>query len=141
MERRDFLRSCLLACAGGAMVSVALASCKNVYSVTGTESDNKVKVAKTEFTDEKGAARGFILVRHTRLEFPVCIYKSGETYTALSTKCTHSGCEIQPNATSLVCPCHGSEFSNKGKVMNPPAEQDLKQYIVTTDNEYIYFQL
>lgn len=145
MERRDFLKNCFAACAAGAVLSIALQSCKSIYEATVSLDSNRLKLLKSEFTDSEGQARAFVRIRHEKLEFPVVIYKTTvnqqEVYTALSTKCTHSGCEVQPNKVSLVCPCHGSEFSNKGVVLNPPAERDLKQYSVTTDNENIYVQL
>lgn len=145
MERRDFLKSCFVACAAGVVIATALQSCKTIYEAGVALENNQLKLKKSEFTDAEGLPRAFVRIRHEKLEFPVVIYKSSveqkDVYTALSTRCTHSGCEVQPNKVSLVCPCHGSEFSNKGVVMNPPAERDLKQYLVTTDNENIFVQL
>lgn len=141
MERRYFLKTCFLACAAGAVTSAALAGCKSIYYAQASIADKVLSVKKTEFTDEKGKARGFVVVRNDKLEFPIVIYKSTDMYTALSTKCTHSGCEIVPNAATLVCPCHGSEFSNTGKVLNPPAETDLKSYTVTTTSEDVLIQI
>ncbi len=141
MERRDFFKTCAIACGAGVALSIALQSCKTAYMAASSLENNQLKVKKSEFTDENSQTRAFVILRSDQLDFPVAVYKSGDTYTALSTKCTHSGCEVQPNKVSLVCPCHGSEFSNTGKVMNPPAERDLKQYIVTTDTDYFYVQL
>lgn len=141
MERRDFLKSCVAACAVGSVLAVALQSCKTAYVATSTLENNRLKVKKSEFTDENSQARAFVVLRSSKLNFPIVVYKSNDVYTALSTECTHSSCEIQPNKVSLVCPCHGSEFSNTGKVLNPPAERDLKQYTITTDTDYFYVQL
>jgi len=145
MERRDFLKTCVLACGAGTALSIALGGCKTVYEATSSLENNILKVKKTEFTDAEGKKRSFVLLRNTKSEFPIALYRTEtvqqDVFTALSTQCTHSGCEVQPNNVSLVCPCHGSEFSNKGAVMNPPAERDLKQYTVTTDNENIFVQL
>lgn len=141
MERRDFLKSCVAACAAGSVLAIALQSCKTAFVATSTLENNQLKVKKSEFTDENAQTRAFVVLRSEKLNFPIAVYKSNETYTALSTQCTHSGCEIQPNKVSLVCPCHGSEFSNTGKVLNPPAERELKQYTITTDTDYFYVQL
>ena len=43
--------------------------------------------------------------------------------------CPHLGCVIQWNADekSFDCPCHGSRFTCKGKVINGPASSDLEE--------------
>jgi cytochrome b6-f complex iron-sulfur subunit len=64
-----------------------------------------------------------------------------DDYSALLLQCTHKGCELQPQGNFLICPCHGSEFTNKGVVQNPPAEQNLKTFKTSTDNENIYIYL
>ncbi|MFB7243001.1 FeS-binding protein [Streptomyces populi] len=46
---------------------------------------------------------------------------------AFSSICTHAGCAINKlRGTTLVCPCHGSEFDAKtGKVLRAPATVPL----------------
>jgi Rieske Fe-S protein len=46
---------------------------------------------------------------------------------AFSTICTHAGCAINKlSGTTLVCPCHGSEFDARtGKVRQAPATEPL----------------
>ena len=46
-----------------------------------------------------------------------------------SAVCTHLGCIVAWNGTenSWDCPCHGSRFDPKGKVINGPALSDLEQ--------------
>ena len=43
-------------------------------------------------------------------------------------KCTHLGCELHFNNVDKVweCPCHGSKFTEEGKVIESPANKDLK---------------
>ena len=45
----------------------------------------------------------------------------------LSAVCPHLGCVVAWNATEATwdCPCHGSRFSDKGKVYQGPANTDL----------------
>jgi len=40
-----------------------------------------------------------------------------KSLTAVSTKCTHKGCEVAWNADTkqLLCPCHGAAFQSDGK--------------------------
>ncbi|MDU7964084.1 MAG: FAD-dependent oxidoreductase [Clostridium perfringens] len=45
----------------------------------------------------------------------------------VSTKCTHLGCQLSWNADELTwdCPCHGSRFDYKGRLIGSPATKDL----------------
>jgi Rieske Fe-S protein len=48
------------------------------------------------------------------------------SFLALSTICTHQGCDAAVNASNQVeCPCHGSRFDSNGAVVNGPATQPL----------------
>jgi len=141
MERREFIKNCTILCAGGIGLSILIESCGSVYYASSALDKNKIRISKTEFLDAKKRDRGFVVVRAERLAFPICIYKTGNDYTAIYMQCSHQGCELNPNKTSLVCPCHGSEFSTSGKVLNPPADKDLKQFNIITDNENVYIEL
>ena len=141
MERRSFIKSCTLVCASGIGIAALMESCGSIHYATSTIETNRLKINKSEFIDKKNAERKFIVIRNEKLSFPVCLYKKGNDYNAVSMECTHQSCELNPNETSLVCPCHGSEFSKEGKVLNPPADKDLKQFKVITDNETIYIEL
>jgi nucleotide-binding universal stress UspA family protein/nitrite reductase/ring-hydroxylating ferredoxin subunit len=51
---------------------------------------------------------------------------------ALSRKCTHLGCSVQwnPSLGTWDCPCHGSRFDPRGKVIQGPAQRDLDEITV-----------
>lgn len=140
MQRRDFIKNCTLFCGAGLALTV-MQSCKGIHYAASTTNENKIKVGKSEFIDPSKRERQFIVVKTDKLQFPVCVYKTEKNYTALYMQCTHQGCELQPNKISLVCPCHGSEFSTDGKVQSAPADTDLKQFKVTSDNENIYIEV
>lgn len=58
----------------------------------------------------------------------VGIYKNNEGKAFIvSTKCTHLGCQLHWNADELTwdCPCHGSRFDYKGRLIGSPATKDL----------------
>src|SRR5258706_1838114 len=35
---------------------------------------------------------------------------------AISSTCSHKACQINPNGSGYLCPCHGSRFTAEGKV-------------------------
>ena len=43
-------------------------------------------------------------------------------------KCSHLGCRLEWNSTeqSWDCPCHGSRFDNDGKILDNPAQKNIK---------------
>lgn len=51
---------------------------------------------------------------------------------AFSAICPHLGCVVQWNGSekSFDCPCHGSRFTCEGKVVNGPAQGDLKHIVL-----------
>ncbi|MDO5293639.1 MAG: FAD-dependent oxidoreductase [bacterium] len=57
------------------------------------------------------------------------VYKDqdGKIY-AVSTRCPHLGCMLEWNKEekSWDCPCHGSRFDYKGKLLSNPSVKDLK---------------
>jgi Rieske Fe-S protein len=54
---------------------------------------------------------------------------------AVLASCTHNGCQPSPVRDRLVCPCHGSEFSFDGTVLQGPADRPLIRYEVTEDGD------
>jgi cytochrome b6-f complex iron-sulfur subunit len=50
-------------------------------------------------------------------------------FTAVTGVCTHEGCAVTGFANArYVCPCHGSEFSTSGSVVQGPASSPLRQF-------------
>ena len=146
MERKEFIKTCGVVCLSGTALSVILESCGTAaYFAQSTMINNQIAVRKAEFTylkKEQTVQRKFVMVKHERFEKPICVYKhTEEEYSALYTECTHKGCEVKPNDNFIVCPCHGSEYTNRGVVQNPPAERDLKQFKLTIDSDNIYIHV
>ena len=48
-------------------------------------------------------------------------------FLAIYRRCTHLGCAVpyDPASGRFVCPCHGSEFTMEGGVLNQPAPRSL----------------
>lgn len=146
MDRKEFLKSCGYVCLGCATLTAFLQSCASTtYFANTTLDENKIIVKKTEFIEtkkDKVKDRKFILIKTDKLSYPICVYKINENeFSALPLLCTHKGCELQPQGSFLICPCHGSEFTNKGIVQSPPAEINLTPFKTSIDNENIYIHL
>jgi glycine/D-amino acid oxidase-like deaminating enzyme/nitrite reductase/ring-hydroxylating ferredoxin subunit len=73
-----------------------------------------------------GAGEGGILRDGLSL-LAVCRDRAGRVHTH-SASCTHLGCIVHWNSTEQCwdCPCHGSQFSPDGSVLNGPAVQPLQ---------------
>lgn len=145
MDRKQFIKTCGAACLGAAAVAW-LPSCKSLsYYAVAARKNNQLVIRRSEFikTDNgKTSIRPYILVKSDELNYPICIYRLNENaYSALLMECTHKSCELHAGGDYLICPCHGSEFTRLGQVQNPPAEQDLRSFKVTTDEENLYVAL
>lgn len=49
---------------------------------------------------------------------------------AISTTCTHLGCQVASAPDGFTCPCHGSRFTPDGEVRNGPAARALTELSV-----------
>lgn len=145
MKRRDFIITSSQAGLGLCLAAIMGESCGSsaYFAKTMVESD-KVSVRKSEFQylkKEELRERDYVFVKPTGATFPVCLYKSGDTYTACLMRCTHQGCEVEVQGSRYVCPCHGSEFTSSGAVLEGPADQPLKTFKITQDETFIHIWL
>ncbi|MGB3300525.1 MAG: ubiquinol-cytochrome c reductase iron-sulfur subunit [Phormidesmis sp.] len=53
---------------------------------------------------------------------------NAENVIALSSVCTHKGCNVDWKETEFVCPCHASKFTPEGTVIEGPANKPLAPY-------------
>jgi len=145
MERKKFIKNCCYTVIGLPLIGSALQSCGSLYYASSQLRENKLVVAKTEFwkvKNDKKVSRKFVLIKTDVSQFPICLYKLKEDeYVASLLRCTHRSCELNVGGGIYSCPCHGSEFSISGKVIEGPAIDDLKTYRTDSDNENIYIEL
>jgi cytochrome b6-f complex iron-sulfur subunit len=66
--------------------------------------------------------------------------KEIESY-GLNAVCTHLGCVVPWNAAEnkFICPCHGSQYNNEGKVVRGPAPLSLALAHTSVDNDVVQF--
>ena len=145
MERRLFIKTTCLSCLGGTLATTLTTGCKSVHYVNTPLDANRLAVKKSEFTylrKEEIRYRAWVVVKSPGVPFPIGVFRASDMeFYASYLECTHQGCEVQPEGSFLHCPCHGSEFDNRGKLQQGPAEADLKSFAVESDAENIYILL
>ena len=54
--------------------------------------------------------------------------ETGELFL-VSTRCPHLGCQLEwnPDEKSWECPCHGSRFDHRGRLLEGPAQTHLTE--------------
>lgn len=75
----------------------------------------------------------------------VLVARTPEGIFVTDEMCTHEDarlCDGNLNGILIKCPLHGSRFDlTTGKVLDDPAEEDLKTYPVTVQDQVIYITL
>lgn len=77
---------------------------------------------------------GFLRVQPAGFANPVYLLTVADGgYVALSPICTHQGCTVGVQGARLVCPCHGSTYDRRGRVLRGPAPSPLRSFPVETE--------
>ena len=145
MKRRDFIRSGCTACVAATGLAGFLSACKSTQIVPGKLNKDGVILDAKEFVINRNGSTShklYVVVRNEALKFPICVYRFSETeYTALWMECQHQGAEVNVVGSSLQCPAHGSEYDNRGRVTNGPAESNLRSFPVVVNNNQLFIDL
>ncbi|MEN2281989.1 Rieske (2Fe-2S) protein [Algoriphagus sp. SE2] len=90
-----------------------------------TVSGNTITVDLTVQTN-LNADGGWLLITAGK----TLVSKVGSEFVALTSVCTHSGCDNNWSFSDSTynCSCHGSKFDAQGNVISGPATQPLKVY-------------
>lgn len=135
MRRRDFLERVERLSLG--VLGASLSGCGGFYYVNPEVLDNRLAIPVAEFA--KGR---FVLVDAPRLRFPLFVYRDDDgNYSTVSTRCMHRGCQVEPGGDHLVCPCHGSEYSNTGAVLKGPTQRPLQRLATSVEAEHVVIEL
>lgn len=142
MDRRRFLKQVELLSGGvlcGAL-PLMLGGCGAArgggYVETALLGD-RVAVRRADVDSGGGA-----LVEVPGSDLPVYVRSDGAGgFSAVSTRCMHRGCQVEPTADRLACPCHGSEYTFTGEVLRGPTKLPLIRYRVSSDATAIYIHL
>jgi len=145
VDRKDFIKTCGLACVGGIGMTTLMQGCTGTKLLTGKIVGDDLVLPVSDFKTKKGnkdSFKKYIIVQHDMLQYPVCVYRFSENeYAALWMRCTHQGTELQVFGDKLQCPAHGSEFTSKGLVQNGPANAMLRTFPVIIENNQLKISL
>ncbi len=139
LNRREFLEKARNASVGAACCGglAWLSGCAAVPFAEFRREGNVLRVSRAEFDTAPG-----VLLRIPEDPMPIYLHRHTEDrYSAVLTRCTHQGCEAEPEADRIVCPCHGSEYSFSGQVLRGPAERPLTRYPVSVSGDQIYVEV
>lgn len=151
-ERRDFIKK------SGALAAMSLfgiaffTSCSSddpnpgggtnnpPASGSGITVTNTTVTVNLDVATALATAGGWALV----IDAKVLIVNLGSnTFSALTSVCTHSQCDRNWTFASNVftCTCHGSRFNTSGAVLTGPAIQPLKTYGTNLNNRTLTVNL
>lgn len=78
-------------------------------------------------------ANGALVYRESR----IALVRDGERLLALSLVCPHLGCTVSVTPAGMVCPCHGSRFDRRGKLLSGPATSGLALLAVAPEGDHM----
>lgn len=133
VPRRDFIRKLPVITAGiaGAVSVGGLTGCAGTRYLAPTPRPDGLTVSLVALEED-----GEAFLQTPDMERPIYVHRTDEgEWIAVLASCTHRGCQPEPVANRLVCPCHGSEFSLTGEVLHGPADRGLVRYEVRTDGD------
>lgn len=104
--------------------------------VKPTVQNNRLVVARSAITNG-----GTALVETSEGQLPLLLrHTIGNEFVALSTRCTHRGCQVELAGKQFRCPCHGSVYTLNGEVVQGPASLPLARHGVTADEQNVYIE-
>jgi len=133
VSRRDWIKRFVLGTAvsssGAAMMLAEVAEASTVKPAR-----LRLRVADYPALQNTG---GSVQLQFSQIYPPLTVNRVSSTeFATLDSICTHAGCTVDKFEASLgvmQCPCHGSEFDARGRVVNGPADQDMNAYATTFD--------
>lgn len=124
LTRRDLM---------GAATGIVLCGCAgSAEKWTTTKVEATEGMVELDIADypELATAGGMVALEPEGAKKPILVMRlEHDTFRVMSLRCPHLGCVVRWDAgmQDLVCPCHGSRFTDAGEKTKGPAKSGLKQ--------------
>lgn len=91
------------------------------------------------FTCESAAG----YAREERMGVVWCRRAPDGSVVALSSVCTHMGCNVawSSGERAFVCPCHGGRYNDEGKVTSGPPPRPLRRHAVRVEDDQVWIEV
>jgi Rieske Fe-S protein len=97
---------------------------KDAAIITKSLLSEHLKISRDKLSDIEVGKAGIIMRNGQKIG----VYREqDDRYYFVSTKCPHLGCSLEWNQNEKTwdCPCHGSRFDYRGKLISNPAMRDV----------------
>jgi nitrite reductase/ring-hydroxylating ferredoxin subunit len=139
MDRRHFVRSACLGCAGLSLGigMVSLTGCSTLPLVKVLCDGHTLDVPLTAFADSTQ-----VIARSPQLAFDVLVMRlPNNEYRGIHLRCTHEDQALTATPAGLHCPSHGSRFSLTGAVEAGPATEALRSLPAHVSGDHVTVRL
>jgi Rieske Fe-S protein len=140
MTRKEFLQGAATALAAFTILpaSVLLEGCAaSSQTLRVSAKENRVRLALAEMP-KLAEPGGFVKVYPFGFAHPIVVFQdASHEIFAISTTCTHAGCEVRKTKSKFECPCHGSQYDLSGRVIRGPAPAALTRFPVKKDGDFV----
>lgn len=132
LNRRDFLKNSVKTIAIGGLALNAIDIKKLIASAPDEINSTQAKVVNLSEYPALESTGGNAMINDSTI-----VIRTGNTkFIALKTICTHKKCDVDYlGGEGFECPCHGSTYSQSGKVLSGPAKKNLTSYKTTYNSE------
>ncbi len=135
MNRRQFVHR--LEGVVGGCAALSATGCIPFYFANVSVQGRRLRVRIDELSRQ-----GSALIDPPGGDLPIFLHRLADGgYSAVSTRCMHRGCPVEPAAEKLVCPCHGSEYTHTGEVLKGPTERPLQKFATVIEGDHVVIEL